>query len=448
MSPRAQAEARPGAAFWSLALAAGAAFSCGKTQLAITRPNATVTPQAIDFGKTPLLFAAQRTLQIGDGGNAALHLLSAQVSGDGAAAFAAGPRPEAIAPGDTADLQVTFTPAAAGVHRAQLILATDDPDLPMISVPLAGEGTISGALAVSPSALDFGRVGEGQTVSRELVLESQGTDDLFLASIGFTTSTPAAFGLVGSARAPATLPAGTRARLAVRFSPLSGTPAGLGALALVSSDPLHTRLEVPLTAGINRAPLPLARGSVSGDPLETGSLTTAAGATVDLDAAGSSDPDADLPLHLSWSLPLRPEGSAAAIADLSAPRTRLVLDQPGVYSVLLAAQDATGLPSLSPSRLDIRALPPLQLVVTLVWDQERPDLDLHLLLPGAQLGAAGDCGWTSPDPDWFGGGQDQNPHYLGDRLVGYGPEVVQWKQPAAGSYRLVVVYKEIGRAHV
>ena len=422
-------------------LALWPALACGRTQLASTRPHATVTPATLDFGKTPLLFAAQKTLQLGDGGNAALHLHVAQLTGAGAAAFAVAALSGAIAPGDTVDLAVTFTPTAAGVQHAQLELATDDPDLQLIAVPLSGEGIVSGVLVVAPAALDFGRVGEGQTVSRELLLRSLGTDDLFLASIGFSTSTPDAFGLVGSAHAPATLPAGQSALLAVRFSPLPATPAGVGALELVSSDPLHTRVQVPLTAAINRAPLPLAQGSVGGDPLQTGTLTTAAGATVDLDGAGSTDPDGDLPLHLAWSLALRPEGSAAAVANPTQARTQLVLDRPGVYSVLLGAVDATGLPSLAPSRLDLRALPPQQLVATLVWDQERPDLDLHLLLPGAQPGSPGDCGWTNPDPVWFDGGADANPHHLGDRLVGYGPETVQWKQPAAGTYRISVTYK-------
>ena len=439
MKVHARERGRAAAAAALALLVLGPALACGRTRLARTRPHATVTPLALDFGRTPLLFAAQKNLQLGDGGNAALHLHAALVSGADAAAFVVGPRPDEIAPGDTFELAVTFTPTAAVVQHATLELSTDDPEQPQLLVALAGEGTISGALVVAPAALDFGRVGEGQTVTRELVLQSLGTGDLFLASIGFTTSTPDAFGLVGSAHAPATLPAGQSARLAVRFSPLPATQAGLGALELASSDPLHPRLQVPLAAGINRAPLPLARGSVGGDPLQAGTLTTAVGATVDLDGTGSTDPDQDLPLHLSWSLPLKPEGSVAAIGDPAQPLTRLLLDQPGAYSVLLDAVDATGLPSLSPSRLDVRAIPPLQLVVTLIWDQERPDLDLHLLLPDAALGSAGDCGWTNPDR--FDGGADQNPHHLGDRLVGFGPETVQWKQPAAGTYRISIVYK-------
>ena len=94
-----------------------------------------------------------------------------------------------------------------------------------------------------------------------------------------------------------------------------------------------------------------------------------------------------------------------------------------------------------PAILQIQALPPVQLEIELSWDQLRPDLDLHLLQqPGAPLGSTSDCGWTNPDPAWFSGGPDDNPRYQGDQLVGYGPEIIDWKTPQSGSYGIVVVY--------
>ena len=48
---------------------------------------------------------------------------------------------------------------------------------------------------------------------------------------------------------------------------------------------------------------------------------------------------------------------------------------------------------------------------------------------------------TNPDPVWFPGGYPNNPHLLADKLVGYGPELIQWKTPAEGVYGLAVAYK-------
>lgn len=424
------------------ALAALALAACGKDQLAAARPHATLSPARLDFGRTPVLFPVRRAVSVGDGGGAPLHLLGATLRGAGAGAFAAPALPPEVLPGAVAELAVTFLPVAAGLYAAELAVATDDPEQPELVVALSGEATAPGSLSVQPAALDFGRVGEGQTATRELVLSSGGPADLYLGGLSFVPE-GGPFALVGSAAPGSTLPAGRSAALAVRFSPRPETPGAAGTLVVDSSDPLHPRLSVPLAGSINRAPLPRARGHLSGDPPQETLLTTGVGATVLLDALASTDPDGDLPLAYAWTVAVRPEGSLAQVSPAGAAEPAILLDQPGAYSLQLAATDAQGLKSLAPARLDLRAVPPLQLVVELLWDAQRPDLDLHLLQEGAALGSAGDCGWTQPDPDWFPGGPDRNPHHLGDALVGYGPELVQWKEPAAGRYTLAVHLKSL-----
>ena len=404
--------------------------ACGRSSLTRARPHAGVDGRTIDFGTTAILFPVQRTVLVSDTGRVPLHLTGIAVSGAGFE----GPAPTLeVAAGDAAQLQLTFRPPAAGTFAGTLSFATDDSDLPTFAIALSGVAAQAGALTITPAALDFGRVGEGQTATRELTLSSTGPADLFLGSFGLTPGTPAAFGYLGSVRAPATLASGSRAVLGVRFSPTPETRAAAGALQIASSDPAHPQLEVPVSASINRAPIAVARGSVSGGAPQTGVLTAPVGATVMLDSSGSTDPDGDLPLSFGWSLAARPIGSNAALSSKGAAQSALPLDGPGVYSVLLTAIDATGLPSFAPARLDLQAAPAQELVVELVWDQVPPDLDLHFLQAGAQLQSAGDCFWGSPDPA-FG------PHHGGDKLTGYGPETVSWKAPTAGTYGIQVVY--------
>ncbi len=404
--------------------------ACGRTRLTAARPHAVVDGRAIDFGTTAILFPVQRSVLVSDSGRVPLHLSGIAVSGAGFESPAAALE---VAAGGTAQLQVTFRPPAAGAFSGTLSFATDDSDQPAFTIALSGVAAQSGALLAAPASLDFGRVGEGQTATRLLTLSSTGLADLFLESFGLSPGTPPSFGYLGSVQAPATLASGSRVVLGVRFSPTPEMPTAAGALRIVSSDPLHPQLEVPLSGSINRAPLAVARGAVAGGVPQAGLLAAPAGATVFLDASASTDPDGDLPLSFLWSLAARPVGSKAALSSAASAQSALQLDGPGVYAVLLTATDATGLPSVAPARLDLQATPTEDLVVELIWDQQPPDLDLHFLQAGAALQSAGDCFWANPDPA-FG------PHHGGDKLVGYGPETVSWKTPTAGTYAIEVVY--------
>ena len=418
-------------------------LSCGRVHLKGALPHAVVDARAIDFGATPLLFPVLRTVLVTSAGAVPLHLRGLQLSGS---AFEAAPLPSELPAGQTAKLAVTFRPAAQGPFSGTLAFDTDDADLPHVTIALAGVATAPGGLAVRPGAIDFGRVGEGLAQTRELEVTSTGPADLYLASFGLAPGTPDAFGYVGSVNTPATLAAGARLRLAVRFAPTPATAAARGALAIASSDPAQPLLLVPLSGSINRAPLAIARGAVEGAALSTGPLSARVGANLVLDALASTDPDGDLPLRYAWTLLSRPAGSTAAIAQADAAQTSLRLDAPGVYSAGLTVTDATGLVSFTPGRLDVAATPAERLVVQLVWDQLAPDLDLHFLQQGAQLNGASDCFWANPNPVWFAGTADQNPHHLGDKLTGYGPETVTWKEPAPGTYALAVAYKSANGA--
>ena len=325
-----------------------------------------------------------------------------------------------LAAGDSVSLHAIFRPPQTGSFTGTLSLQTDDPDRAAVDIPLAGVGTTAGAVSVTPPSLDFGRVGEGQTATRDLTISSTGAADLYLGAIA---AAPAAYGFVGSVNTPATLAAGTGKTIAVRFSPPPASEDATGSVSIDSSDPAQPHVVVPLTASVNHAPVPLAQASLLEAPV---------GSTISLDASGSTDADGDLPLRFSWELDQRPLGSAAQLATPDLAQSSLRLDQPGIYSVLLVATDSTGLPSLTPARVDIRATPSQALLLQLVWDQLPPDLDLHLLQPGAALNSSGDCYWANPS-SW-------GPVHQGDRLTGYGPETIGWDGPIAGTYSIAVVY--------
>jgi hypothetical protein len=408
-----------------------ALLACQRARIDERPPHVLVDATAIDFGETPVLFPVQRTLLVDSAGFAQLQATPSLDSGG--EAFSLDAAPFSLAPGATLSLPIVFRPPSPGNFSGQLSLSTDDPDAPVVTVTLTGVGTQPGAVRVSPSSLDFGRVGEGQSATLPLTVQSLGPADLYLDALSVAPGTPNAFGFVGSVRTPAVLQAGAQLSLAIHFSPTSDTQVASGAARIDTSDPAQKTVLVPLIARINRAPLAVARGEIAGQAPQAQVLDATAGALVQLDATGSSDPDGDLPLSYQWSLDEVPQGSSALLSSATSAQPTLPLDLPGIYSLTLIVKDATGLASFAPARLSIEALAQVALQVELTWDQIPPDLDLHFLQHGAAANSAQDCYWANPDPA-FG------PHDEGDELVGYGPEVVQWKTPTNGSYDLDVVY--------
>ncbi len=400
-----------------------------------------MTPAQLVFGTTTQRTPATLPLLLEDGGQAVLALGAFTIDGPQATMFSLGAAaPAQLEGGASFSLPVLFTPTSAGAASATLHLASNDPNAPVLDVPLSGAGGETAGLSVQPASLAFGRVGEGEAQVLPITLSSLGPADLYLASLAISPL-QMGFTLVGSTTTPATLGAGQSAQLAVRYAPLPGAEATAATLAITSSDPDHPVLQVPITAQLNHAPIAVVTGQVPpATPLAT-SMTVQVGTTVLLDGSASSDPDGDLPLTFAWTLATKPEGSQSALGNPTDPRNQITTDLAGVYAVQLVVTDSTGLPSLAPATLQIQALPPVDLDIQLTWDQRPPDLDLHLLQePGAPLGSTSDCGWTNPDPAWFPGGAADNPRYQGDQLVGYGPEIIDWTTPQPGSFQIVVIY--------
>lgn len=93
-------------------------------------------------------------------------------------AFAsAQPLPLIVAAGATIDVPVTFSPTVSGAIDSQLILASDDPVRPTITIALSGTGLDVPDIAVSPGSL-AGLLDLDGSATRELVITNHGAGDL------------------------------------------------------------------------------------------------------------------------------------------------------------------------------------------------------------------------------------------------------------------------------
>jgi len=97
-------------------------------------------------------------------------------------------------PGDSVVISISFTPNTIGSYSGQIIIESNDPDDPQISVSLSGEGIAPAPdIAVYPESIDFGRVARGDSISRILLIVNEGILDLEIAEVSFSVPNTSPF---------------------------------------------------------------------------------------------------------------------------------------------------------------------------------------------------------------------------------------------------------------
>ncbi|MBN8457494.1 MAG: hypothetical protein J0M04_06640 [Verrucomicrobia bacterium] len=102
-------------------------------------PPLAFSPAALDFGNLPGgAIPHQSAFVISNQGSVDLSVNSLQVTGPDAALFSVGSYPPILALGESASVTITCNPVAAeGYFSASLVLGTDDPVRPVVTVPLS-----------------------------------------------------------------------------------------------------------------------------------------------------------------------------------------------------------------------------------------------------------------------------------------------------------------------
>ncbi len=132
------------------------------------------------------------------------------------------PARQTLEPGDTASVQVQFTPRVAGSSRAVLVLQSNDFLNPSVEVPISAEARQLApcTLALNPGALlSFGAVPVGHPTTQGFELTNAGAEDCIVGEPAITSGGPAFHwpgSLVPSGR---TLPPGGRMSMRLEFMP-------------------------------------------------------------------------------------------------------------------------------------------------------------------------------------------------------------------------------------
>ena len=235
-------------------------------------PSLAVLPSALDFGAQPR--GTSVTLQLlvenaGDSGAGVtpLAISSLAISGGAGELSVAGQPPPALAAGQSFQIAVTFAPTALGLERALLAIVSNDPDAPVVSVPLFGSGRdpLPCQIAIDPVDLDFGLVNPGQAITLGFALENAGADVCFVTGLGISPSGSQAYSLPNGPVPEIALQPGDGYDVLVHYAPaIEGED--LGAVVFGVSNPAAPIGRLPLIGSARKGCLTISPSDLDFGP--------------------------------------------------------------------------------------------------------------------------------------------------------------------------------------
>ena len=162
-------------------------------------PRLVVEGGLVSLGEIRVGQQARKGLGITNAGEAELRVTSLSVEGN--ASFSVTPAQLTLAPGETRDIVIRFTPLSRGDKRGRLIISSDDPLEPRVAVDLHGVG-LQGELSAKRDAIHFRQVRVGEYRDTTLALINTGNDDLLLHKVLFAQVSYPEGGLAGNTFRP------------------------------------------------------------------------------------------------------------------------------------------------------------------------------------------------------------------------------------------------------
>lgn len=235
-------------------------------------------PLAINFGGIASGRSLTRTVLVSNVGAADCEVTDARINGNSSFTVSGGPaRPFTIAVGGAEEIEVQYAPSGSGAHQAQLELASNDPNEPVVSVQLDGRQLAPGECALSavPDPLAFGSVPLGTVATRAIQVTNTGSSLCTLLDIKMSSASAPDFRIADRPVLPF-IAAGNSITIQVAFEPLltqlrtgevqiqtslTGTPfpvqvlgSGSGAQLCINPNPVvfgTTQAGLPVTRQVN-----------------------------------------------------------------------------------------------------------------------------------------------------------------------------------------------------
>ena len=219
-------------------------------------PDISISPESHDFGEVEIGNSSTQTIMIYNMGTA--DLLIGTISDPGGD-FSKGTdncSGKTLASGSSCTVDVKFEPTSAGEKKTILLIPSNDPDEPVLEVPLTGKGTVGPLpepdISVSPESHDFGDVEVNSQSPLLITISNKGTSDLNVTDMTLSDTTNFALDEAGCGSTAPTIAPGGSCKVLVTFKPKSkGT---FYAILIIESNDLDTPSVVVLLTGKGVSP--------------------------------------------------------------------------------------------------------------------------------------------------------------------------------------------------
>jgi hypothetical protein len=397
-------------------------------------PTIEVTPSALSFMQADVGSPEEDLFTISNVGSTNLNVSDLQLMGSSTFSFTQLSNP-ILGPGTSQDVYVIYAPTTEGVDdTGSIMISSNDPDNPMVEVPLNGFAEIPGtpSLEIDPIVMDLGNNSVGSAATGVFTLSSVGDVPVTVNSFDLT-GTPTPFTASYGEAWPLVLSPGESTTVNVSFIPTSsGSFSEL--FSVDCDDPaIDPTASVIASAGDT---LPIADCYV--DPA---SVQPNTGSTATWYGNGSYDDSGAAITSYNWTLVSKPAGSQAYMPSGTANRTGFAPDLAGDYVGQLVVTNEYGVTS-EPCETTLVAVPGQNLWVQMSWTTPGDDMDLHMTINNGAYESTddcyyGNCTWITPDWGVIGSATD-DPSLDQDDILGTGPENITMQNPSSATYTVVV----------
>ncbi len=224
------------------------------TGSAIFPPVIALSPASLDFGEVQLGQDLSLSFQVSNDGGSPLQINSLSLANGSAGFSIAQQALPQLDPGQSATVDVTYTPGGTiGADSDLLVISSNDPLSPDVTVNLTGLGT-DPSLDVIPDSIDFGPIYQGYHAGPQIVtITNTGFGSLSLLSINLAVGSNPDYSLGNLPAMPIVLNSSQSIPVEVYFTP---TASGLrtAAIEISSSDVDRPSANIPIAGSGSDCP--------------------------------------------------------------------------------------------------------------------------------------------------------------------------------------------------